>query len=799
MFVLPQKVAAQSDRQADQYFAADQFYKAATLYQQVFLRDTTNYRVAYRLAECYRQMFSYQKALQYYQQVQAHEARNFPLSVFYYALMLKYNEHYEVAVTQFNLFIKAFDRPDLARYIVQAQKEKQGCYLAIMEQETGRQYTFYRLEGDINTDYNEYAPAILQQDSLLFITSASLKSVKSKVSNRMGESFTDNMMFARNAAGLWEPSPSEHTLKNINTQWNDGAGCFNAAKDTYYFTSCQPDEPCRLYVSRLKNSRWQKPVVLNDHVNLPHTNTKHPALSASGDTLFFVSDRAGGQGGLDLWLSVAEEDNQWKPAVNLGKPINTPFNEISPFYISREDMLVFASDGHEGMGGMDLYHTLLRQKDETGITNLGSPFNSSKDDCYLVVANEKGLLASNRYQSFDIYGFDKPTYQSFRTYLLSKSAIATYSQAPAFQQMITDAGIDFPMQKKSILAVRSGDQERLRNGSTRFILHADVDAILVDKFRQASELEKEERQIQQPLPLLSVFSRIDSIGISTLFGYPIFALQTSTLKPSQKGEVKGRLFAADEDSALSMVTLHLTTERGKLVKITTSNKAGEFRFVNLEPNALYHIAIASPGTLLGSKIEIRGLTLEAYGAEMNTFEYENIYFDFNQATLRPEAREVLHELAAFWLANPDLQIEINAFTDSTGNADYNLQLSQERGQSALEYLIGLGVDRSALVIDARGIAMDIYAEDPFVSQQLNRRVEFEVIGKGIKYQPAYETRILKPAITFDDLLQKLDMKKSELQHINGLQENTLQAYRPVRVKIEKGEDTDGLFYDILER
>lgn len=814
VMILSREAYAQADRQADQYFAADQFHKAATIYQHAFQQDTTDYRVAYRLAECYRQIFSYHKALHYYRMVQAHEARNFPLSVFYYAMMLKYNQDFEAAVDQFSRFIRDFDRPDLARYVAQAKKEKQGCYLAIMEQETGRQYTFYRLEGELNTDYNEFAPAILAEDSLLFITSSNMKSVKGKMNNRMGESFTDNLMFARNASGTWEQAQDDQHLRNINSKWNDGSGCFNADKDKYYFTSCQSDGFCRLYVSSLKNSHWQKPVALNENVNLPNTNTKHPALSASGDSLFFVSDRAGGQGGLDIWLCVANEEGQWKPAVNLGKAINTPFNEISPFYISQENMLVFASDGHEGMGGMDLYWTEMHRlggtplvmpdrdgtpQDKPAIHNFGSPFNSSRDDCYLVVENEKGLLASNRYQSFDIYGFDKPAYQSFKAYLQSKSAIATYSNAPAFQHMITDAGIDFPVQDKSIMAVRSSEKERLRNGSTRFILNADVDDILLDKFRRASEREKEEQQTQESLPLLSVFSRIDSMGISTLFGYPILALQTHTLLPSQKGEVKGQLFNAAGDSALNTITLHLTTERGKLVKITTTNEAGEFRFVNLEPDAIYHIVIASSGMLPGAKIEARSLILEAYGEEMHTFKYENIYFDFNRSALRNEAKEVLKELAAFWLANPDLQIEINAFTDSTGNADYNLQLSQERGQSALEYLIDLGVDRSALVIDARGISTDIYAEDPFVSQQLNRRVEFEVIGRGIKYQPEYETHILKPKVTFYDLMQTLGMKKSVLQDINGLQEDELQAYRPVRVKIVEGKETNALFYDILKR
>lgn len=787
----------QIESMADQYFAADQFHKAAMLYDQVFQNDTTDYRSAFRLAECYRRMFSYEKAQYYYQIVQSNKSRSYPLSVFYYALMLKYNQQFEKAIRQFDRFMEHFGSADL--YTAQAKKEKQGCYLAIMEKTQDSQYQFSRMEIPVNSEYNEYAPAIFHNDSLLVITSSRIKSKKGRVNNRLGDGFTENLMFIKTVHG-WELAKNNQGFNIINSRWNDGSGCFNKEKNKYYFTSCQRDGFCRIYLSVLQEGEWQKPVELNENINLPGTNTKHPALSASGDSLFFVSDRSGGYGNTDVWLSISSGEERWGPSVNLGKEINTPFSEISPFYLSKEKVLIFASDGHEGMGGMDIYWVENIGQPDISLQNLGAPFNSSKDDCYVLIEEGRGYLASNRDQSFDVYAFNKPESQSVKDFFLGNFAISkSTALAPIFEDMITDAGTEFPLSNKSIMSVRSSEKERLRNGSTRFILSSDVEDIRLDKFRREAQRKQQDAVAKIHLPLAEDAFVIDSTGVATPLGYPILTLQTHDISSTRKGEVRGKLLLEENDSILSAVVLNLTSADGKLAKISTTNDQGEFRFVNLAPDTVYQIFVDASSIPRGAKIAVKDLVLHAYGHEISTFQYENIYFDFNQSDLRKEARVVLEELADFYHKNPDIQIEINAFTDSTGDADYNLLLSQQRGQSAFNYLIELGVDRSAIVINAQGASTSIASVNSFVSQQLNRRVEFEVIGGGVKYHPQYETRILKPKIDLRTLADELDISVEELKYINGFHDEEVQAYKPIRIKISERSKTDDLFYDILNK
>lgn len=800
MFFSFQRAYSQAEVMADEYFAVEQFYKAAVLYEQVFQSDTTHYRAAFQLGECYRHLFVYEKAQRYYDIVQARQAGNFPLSVFYFALMLKYNQHFEEAVQQFDRFIRDFNHTAHDKFIDQARNEKQGCYLALLKDASLPNYHFYRLGPSLNTEYNEYAPAIFRHDSLLVITSSRVRSTKGKVSNRSGEGFTDNFMFEKTGEG-WIPVKRNQHFNVTNTRWGDGSGCFNKEKDKYYYTSCGgKDGLCRIFLTTLKDGRWQEPVVLNTHINQAGSNAKHPALTAGGDTLFFVSDRRGGVGGTDIWMSVSSGNDMWGPAVNPGEKINTAFDEVAPFYESKEKLLIFASDGHEGMGGMDIFLAEGLGKQEMLVQNLGKPFNSSKDDCYLVLGDAVGYIASNRDESFDIYGFDKRSNLTNRDFLLGNfGSQPAVSSSHTFQDMITDAGIDFPLKDRTI-AARSSDKERLRNGSTRFILSSDVDDILLDKFKKKARLEREQTaDMLQHTLANDIMPELDSLLAAGLSAQPVLSLNTSEMTAPQKGQVTAKLFLPESANTLSAVTLSLVNSEGKLAKVTTTNEQGGFRFSNLEPNTVYHVFVDASSLPRNIKPAVKHVKLQAYGEEVSSFHYENIYFDFNQSRLRREARVVLDELADFYHRNPDIQIEINAFTDSTGNADYNLLLSQERGESAFDYLIENGVDRSAIVINAQGASNSIASDNPFVSQQLNRRVEFEVIGRETAYEPEYETHILKPKVTLFTLADELNMSIDELMLINGLNNEEIQAYKPIRVKksVKKGEDI--LFYDITKK
>jgi outer membrane protein OmpA-like peptidoglycan-associated protein/LysM repeat protein len=227
----------------------------------------------------------------------------------------------------------------------------------------------------------------------------------------------------------YDEQSNDEKFKRLNSEYNDGAGCINVEHDKYYVTICKEfnkdrtDVNCAIYVSDFKEGVWAKPEKLNENINPDDTWNAQPSLTPSGDTMYFVSKRDGGFGMHDIWVSTKpSEGEDWSAAVNMGDNINTPDIDFSPSYYREEGVLFFASDGHEGFGGQDIF--MARGEGFEDVRNIGLPFNSNRDDFYFVLGQEKGYLSSNREGGSgndDIYYFNIKSRETIIAELLSDS------------------------------------------------------------------------------------------------------------------------------------------------------------------------------------------------------------------------------------------------------------------------------------------------------------------------------------------------------------------------------------------
>ena len=234
----------------------------------------------------------------------------------------------------------------------------------------------------------------------------------------------EDLMVATFNGESWSPPVS--LSPNINTNGNEGTASLSADGRMLVFTACQGRRgfgSCDLYVSRKTGSDWSAPDNLGPQVNSRFYESQ-PALSADGRRLYFVSDRPGGKGRRDIWRSDLDADNTWREPVNLGAPVNTGQNEASPFIHPNGQTLFFASDGHLGLGGYDLFMSDLNASVRAGAdsgavwsapTNLGYPINTSEDQASLFVS----ASGKRAYYSFEeqkdgvsqqsrLYAFDLP-------------------------------------------------------------------------------------------------------------------------------------------------------------------------------------------------------------------------------------------------------------------------------------------------------------------------------------------------------------------------------------------------------
>lgn len=194
----------------------------------------------------------------------------------------------------------------------------------------------------------------------------------------------------------------------INTDWNEGAACFSPEADVLYFTSSQKvtkdNQGTKIFVVQRKEGDWGRVAQLD---LVPDSlSVGHPSISSDGTILYFVSDMPGGYGGNDIWMA-KKSGSSWSEPQNLGRPINSPDDELFPFIKSNGD-LYFASDRKEGMGGLDIYHAKREKTGVWQVENMKYPINSTADDFAMVfqLDEEKGMFTSSRKRGGDdIYGF----------------------------------------------------------------------------------------------------------------------------------------------------------------------------------------------------------------------------------------------------------------------------------------------------------------------------------------------------------------------------------------------------------
>ena len=824
-----QPLFAQADLDlADRYYQNSQFFKAAQLYKEAYTTDTLNTYAAFQLAESYRKLFQYARAEQYYRVVYRNDNPTFPQTTFYLGQMLKYNGEFEEAIQYFNQFLSLPRKlkKQVNNYLQleqQAAVEKSGCYFAMEFTSEDNRYRLEKLPEPLNTRYNDYGPAIGYEDSMLVVTSGRLEAKGGLLDNRYGEAQPDNFLFQQRA-GQWKNITGNNNFNLVNSRWGDGAGTFTRNMQRFYFTSCNPKAGgCKIMVSVKQQGNWTEPIPLNYQVNARGYETKHPTLTPGGDTLLFVSNRPGGSGGNDIWMSIRGGNGEsWGPPRNLGDIINTSGNEISPYFSAGSEELYFASDGQRGFGGMDVF-VVRNPFRSPEIQNMGQPVNSSRDDCYYVSDAGKTFFASNRAAThFDIFALypkanqpPKPPGRQVTNRTLKNNRTLSFNQE-SMAPVLADAMIN-----------RVNINELLGDGSARFILssslepYSRIDQSTVNAMNSvAPPSANRKKMLKQQIVLIDppmeevmiernntvasqtngsarfllgtyISQMQDQINGSAITGVSSVPVVTSEFPEDQLITIKGVLYDKKLNAPVQDVSVPLANTDNTPLKIAKTNPEGFFQFVGITHADGYQLIIPYENS---SRYEIRDLIVSTEA--INAVPYENVYFNFNEFQLRKEAQAVLNNLVAFCKKNRVKQIDITAYTDTVGSNSYNLELSRKRGQEVFNYLVEKGIDPSRIVIDARGKAERLESSNFKVSQQLNRRVEFSLKGKQLKYEPQYQTLIIRPGVTLYALARYCGLTVEELKAINNLTErDTIEAYHPIRVKKLNREPDPGLFFN----
>jgi outer membrane protein OmpA-like peptidoglycan-associated protein len=406
-------------RQALESESAKDWYSAAQYYQRLYVRDSSNIKVQSRYAETSRLAGDHLTALRIYMKIAAVDnGKRFPLAVYWAGHMLKTKGSYKEAKKWFHRFYKLKLRSGKYDYYrARAKMEMEACDLAQVMKKNPVLPKLDHLDGSVNTKASEYAP--FETDSTLYFSTL-------RYPEKRDPSFGEPVVFGKiykttRKREKWLKIKPLDTLINAN-RFNNGNLSYGPGEKMMVMSRCvalnATDYQCELYGSRLVSNRWEIPWRFTEPVNEPGSSSTQPHL-AMVDTslvLFFSSNRPGGEGGMDIWYAVADKEGNFGKPVNAGKKVNSPEDELTPWFVSGEKKLYFSSSHHKGLGGLDIFRSDFSLSAISAPENAGYPINSGHNDLYYSVNEnyKRAYLASNRPGAFsdnknnccnDIYAF----------------------------------------------------------------------------------------------------------------------------------------------------------------------------------------------------------------------------------------------------------------------------------------------------------------------------------------------------------------------------------------------------------
>lgn len=387
--------ADQNIKKGDTYFAIGEYFNAATEYKKGYSRTNSKDKVlrgqrAWKMAECYRHINFTDKAISGYNNAIRYQYPD-SMALLYLAQLQHKKGDYKNALKNYSLFLDTV--PGDRRAI----NGMQGCAQAQIWKTKPTLYSIKK-EPLFNSRRSDLCPVLYGDDwDQLYLTTTRPQTSGSETSGITGTKASDIFMSKKDDKGKWQTP--EKLESEVNSDYDEGVCCFSPDGKTMYLTRCTHDSEfpryAQIYTSQRSDASWGKPtplVISKDTLS----SYAHPAVSPDGRWLYFVSDMPGGLGGLDLWR-IAILDDGLGGAENLGEPINSEGNEMFPVFRPNGD-LYFSSDGHVGMGGLDLYCARQDSNEVWTIENLKVPMNSSADDFGITFEglHNRGFFSTNR-------------------------------------------------------------------------------------------------------------------------------------------------------------------------------------------------------------------------------------------------------------------------------------------------------------------------------------------------------------------------------------------------------------------
>jgi tetratricopeptide (TPR) repeat protein len=401
---------------ADEQYGKGDYVYALVYYEKALEIDSNTVDILWKYAEALRAYKDYPKAAGYYAKVfRKEEAKIFPSSLLQWALMEKQQGHYDEAVELFKRAKKKYAGEKKGYLYLKSKREMESCLWAQSNLKDTARVESAALPEGVNTVNSEFGHAIIGDDILF----SSLRADSTGYSEEVYDPAYTNQLYTH---ALDTTGRAKRIRELAESGQNAGNGTFSADGRRFYFSLCSSGEQqfdCKIAVCSYSSGKWGKPDLLGGIINEPGANTTmpHTAIVEGEEMLFFASDREGSDGGMDIWFSVIKNNGNQFGKVRPLNRINSPDNELSPWYDAESRRLYFSSSWWDGFGGYDVHYSAIVNGQYEAPKNAGIPVNSPENDVYYfregdtsyVSSNRRGVLyAKNPTCCSDIFAFAPP-------------------------------------------------------------------------------------------------------------------------------------------------------------------------------------------------------------------------------------------------------------------------------------------------------------------------------------------------------------------------------------------------------
>ncbi len=712
-FYSQKRILAKANRMFEHY----EYSMAIKHYENFLKKNSDNTEAIRRLAKSYEKVNRPIDAIFLYE-ILLQSPAAIPEDFLSYAKVLKTNKKYIESQKWFKKYLSFFPKNREVLKEIDIEEIK-----TLQKKLENKNIKIRNL--NINTPFSEFSPAFYGL-GIVFVSSRKKGNTNNKIYGWTSEPYLD-LFFAMQKEKN-EFFKVKNFSKKINTEYHEGPATFTRNNRRIYFTrnnfkkgklifSDKKVNQLEIFVSQLIGDEWTEAELFT--INDKNYSIGHPTLSHNQKFLFFVSDAPwdGAMGGADIYVC-KKLGAKWTQPKNLGPKVNTKGDELFPFF-HKDGVLYFSSNGHGGLGGLDIFickHDGYRASLPININQI-YPINSSYDDFSFIINDKKehGFFASNRLGGKggdDIYYFEK-----------DESALIKL-KGFVYEE---ETGIPIMNAKLVLMDIAKGEKisNTKDNGKFEFLIEPNKDYQLV-----VSKLDYKTKKI---VYLSSDYKNVEEPFLNI---------------PLEKGfwlHLEGKVVDEITREGIENAQINVFNKTYNLRNAYTSNLKGAFSFA-LDPDCIYDFEISKDGyfTKNESQISTYGkrktetiyheIVLALRNLKMgSSFVLNDIYYDLNKWNLRSHSKLELDKVVKYLKDNPHITVELGSHTDSRASETYNLNLSQKRAKSAVNYIISKGIKKNR--ISAKGYGetkLKNHCKDGVKcteeEHQENRRTEIKVIG-----------------------------------------------------------------------